>query len=176
LTLFETASETVRLKFEPTDRAKADLVREMVKQAADQIQTKLRDHSEKYATARAYVEQLHKSGELSEAQVCKFAELRKFDETAAAMSLLMDLPIGAVERALVHDTGDQILVLAKSIDFSWKRPAPFSCWMAASMPKNTSIDIRSCGGKQPGPPYSSIDCANAPRKRRRSSAPFVVAK
>jgi hypothetical protein len=36
------------------------------------------------------------------------------------MSLLMDLPIGAVERALVHDTGDQILVLAKSIDFSWK--------------------------------------------------------
>jgi arginyl-tRNA--protein-N-Asp/Glu arginylyltransferase len=62
----------------------------MVKQAADQIQTKLRDHSEKYATARAYVEQLHKSGELSEAQVCKFAELRKFDETAAAMSLLME--------------------------------------------------------------------------------------
>ena len=120
LTLFETASETVRLKFETTDRAKADLVREMIKQAADQIQTKLRDHSAKYAAARAYVEQLHKNGELSEAQVCKFAELRKFDETAAAMSLLMDLPIGAIERALVHDTGDQILVLAKSIDFSWK--------------------------------------------------------
>ena len=45
MTLLETASETVRLKFETTDRAKADLVREMVKQAADQIQTKLRDRS-----------------------------------------------------------------------------------------------------------------------------------
>ena len=34
--------------------------------------------------------------------------------------MLADLPIGAVERALVHDTGDQILILAKSIEFSWK--------------------------------------------------------
>lgn len=37
-----------------------------------------------------------------------------------ALSLLTDLPIGAIERALVHETGDQILVLTKSIDFSWK--------------------------------------------------------
>lgn len=120
LTLFESASETVRLKFETADRGKADLVREMIKQAADQIQTKLREHSTNYATARTYVEQLHRNGGLTEAEVCKFAELRKFDETAAALSLLTDLPIGAIERALVHDPGDQILVLAKSIDFSWK--------------------------------------------------------
>jgi uncharacterized protein (DUF2336 family) len=120
LTLFETASETVRLKFETADRAKAELVREMVKQAADQIQTELRAYSPSFEAARAHVEQLHKKGELNEAQVCKFAELRKFDETTAALALLTDLPIGAIERALVHDTGDQILVLTKSIDFSWK--------------------------------------------------------
>ncbi|MGA8003382.1 MAG: DUF2336 domain-containing protein [Pseudolabrys sp.] len=120
LTLFETASETVRLKFETSDRGKADLVREMIKQAADQIQTKLREYTLDFAAARAHVEQLHKNGELTEAQVCKFAELRKFDETVAALSLLADLPVGAIERALVHDTGDQILVVAKSIDLSWK--------------------------------------------------------
>jgi len=120
LTLFETASETVRLKFETADRGKADLVRSMVKQAADQIQSKLRDHSSNFAAAQAHVEQLHKNGELTDSQVCKFAELRKFDETAAALSLLAGLPIGAIERALVHNTGDQILLLAKSIDLSWK--------------------------------------------------------
>jgi hypothetical protein len=43
----------------------------MIKQAADQIQTKLRDHSSKFAEAKARVEQLHKNGELTEAQVCK---------------------------------------------------------------------------------------------------------
>ncbi|HUL87925.1 MAG TPA: DUF2336 domain-containing protein [Pseudolabrys sp.] len=119
LTLFETASETVRLNFETADRNKAELVREMIKQAADKIQTDLREHSS-FASALAYVERLHKSGELNEAQVCRFAELRKFDETAAALSLLADLPVGAIERALVHDTGDQILVIAKSIGFFWK--------------------------------------------------------
>jgi len=103
-----------------SDYYMARKVREMVKQAADQIQTQLRDHTSKFAEARAYVEQLHRDGKLDEAQVCKFAELRKFDETAAALSLLTDLPIGAIERAMVHDPGDQILVLAKSIDLSWK--------------------------------------------------------
>ncbi len=41
LTLFETASETVRLKFETADRSKTDLVRDMIKQAADQIQNSI---------------------------------------------------------------------------------------------------------------------------------------
>jgi uncharacterized protein (DUF2336 family) len=120
LTLFETASETVRVKFETADRGKTDLVRDMIRQAADQIQAKLRDRSSNFAAAQAQVEQLYKNGQLTDDQVCKFAELRKFDETAAALSLLADLPIGAIERALVHDTGDQILVLAKSIDLSWR--------------------------------------------------------
>jgi len=120
LTLFETASETVRLKFETADRSKTDLVRDMIKRAADQIQTQLRDHSPNFPAARANIEQLHTNGELTEARVYEFASRGKFDETAEALSLLADLPIGAVERALVHDTGDQILILAKSIDFSWK--------------------------------------------------------
>jgi len=120
LTLFETASETVRLKFETADRSKTDLVRDMIKRAADQIQTQLRDHSPNFPAARANIEQLHTNGELTEVCVYEFASRGKFDETAEALSLLADLPIGAVERALVHDTGDQILILAKSIDFSWK--------------------------------------------------------
>ncbi len=120
LTLFETASETVRLKFETVDRSKTELVREMIKQAADQIQTKLREHSSNFAAARAHIEQLHKNGELTEKQVFNFAVLGQFDETAVALSLLTDLPIGAIERALVHDTADQILVLAKAMNFSWK--------------------------------------------------------
>ena len=106
--------------FETVDRAKADVVQGMVRLAADQIQTRLRDNSSNFAAARAHVEQLYQRGELTEGRLCGFAELGKFDETAASMSLLTGLPIGAIERALVHDTGDQILVLAKSIDLSWK--------------------------------------------------------
>src|SRR6185437_3921056 len=59
LTLFETASEAVQRRFESADRSKADLVHEMIKQAADQLQTSLRDHSSDFASAMAHVEQLH---------------------------------------------------------------------------------------------------------------------
>jgi uncharacterized protein (DUF2336 family) len=120
LTLFESASEAVRQKFEMLDRGKADLIQGMIKQAADRIQTRLREISSDFAAARKDVEELHRRGELTESRVCDFAERGKFDETAAALCVLTDLPIGAIERALVHDTGDQILVLTKSIEFSWK--------------------------------------------------------
>jgi len=120
LTLFESASETVQRRFETADRSKADLVHEMIKRAADQLQTSLRDYSSDFATAMAHVEQLHQKGELTEQRLCRFAEGGKFDETTAALSLLTELPVGAIERALVHDTGDQLLVLAKSINLSWK--------------------------------------------------------
>jgi uncharacterized protein (DUF2336 family) len=120
LALFESASEAVKLKFETADRAKASVVQEMIRKASDQIQTQLRDRSSDFEAARAYVEQLHKDGALTEEQLCKFAQLLKFDETAAALSLLTSLPIGAIERALVHENGDQVLVLAKSVGLSWE--------------------------------------------------------
>src|SRR5689334_15332216 len=120
LMLFETASEVVQRRFEAADRSKADLVREMIRQAADQLQTSLRDHSSDFAVATAYVEQLHQNGELTEHRLCSFAESGKFNEITAALSLLVGLPVGAIERALVHDTGDQLLVLAKSINLSWR--------------------------------------------------------
>jgi len=120
LTLFESASEIVQRRFEAADRSKADLVHEMIKQAADQLQTSLRDHSSDFAVAMAHIEQLHQKGQLTEQRLRRFAESGKFDETTAALSLLTELPVGAIERALVHDTGDQLLVLAKSIDLSWK--------------------------------------------------------
>jgi uncharacterized protein (DUF2336 family) len=119
LTMFATASEAVRTKLEAADRGKAALVRDIIKQAADHIQLQAREHSPEFAAAQATVQQLHHTGGLTETRLCEFAKAGKFDETAVALSLLSDLPIGAIERALVHDHTDQMLVLAKSIDLSW---------------------------------------------------------
>lgn len=119
LTLFATASEAVRLKLEAADRGKAALVSDMVKQASDKLQTQARERSSEFAIAQAQVRLLQQSGELTEDRLREFAEASKFDETAVALSLLCDLPVGAVERALVHDHDDQVLVVAKSIGLSW---------------------------------------------------------
>ena len=119
LTLFEAASEAVRVKLEAADRAKTTLIRDMVKRASDKIQAQARERSPTFLEAQAIVQSLHQAGELNEDRLREFAQNGKFDETAVALSLLCDLPIGATERALVLDHSDQVLVLVKSIGLSW---------------------------------------------------------
>jgi uncharacterized protein (DUF2336 family) len=119
LSLFAAASEEVQKQLEIADRRKVELYRYLVAQAKNQIQTKMREGSSSYATARRYVEPLHRSGELSEVHLLAFAQDGKFDEVTIAMSLLCDLPIEQIERAIVHQQTDHLLVLAKAIGLSW---------------------------------------------------------
>ena len=119
LTLFETASEAVRLKLEAADRAKAAIIRDMVKQASDKIQKQTRERSPEFLAAQAKVQSLHQAGVLNEDRLREFAHAASFEETAVALSLLADLPIGAIERALVLDHSDQVLVLARAIGLAW---------------------------------------------------------
>lgn len=119
LALFAAASEAVRRQFEAADRKKAGLIQGMLKQASDQIQAKTRELSSDFASADAQVRLLNQSGGLNEHRLREFASAGRFDETAIALSLMCAVPLGAVERALVHDGADQILMLAKSIELSW---------------------------------------------------------
>jgi uncharacterized protein (DUF2336 family) len=119
LKLFAEASEAVRLKLEAADRRKANVVRDLVAQASNQIQTEARDRSATYATARAQVLSLHASGRLTVDQLETFARAGKFEETTIALSLMCVLSIGLIERSMVRDQWEQIVVLAKSIGLSW---------------------------------------------------------
>ena len=120
LNLFQSASDSVRLKLEGADPRKADLIRDMVAHASDQIQARTREGSAEFAAAQALVETLHKAGKLSETQLCDFARTGKFDETVVAISLLCEMPVGVIERAIVSDDTDQLMVLVKSVGMSWE--------------------------------------------------------
>ena len=104
---------------EATDRRKAELIREMVTKASNEIQTIVREKSAGYAEAYSHVENLFKSKKLNEETLAAFARERKFDETAVSLSMLCDLPIGLIERAFVQKWSEQLLVIAKAIDLSW---------------------------------------------------------
>jgi len=119
LRLFATASEAVRSKLEAADRGKAVLIGDMVKQASEQIQEQARNLSADFAAAQAKVQALHAAGALTEGQLREFAKSAQFDEAAVALSLLSKFPIGTIERVLVHDSSDQLLLLAKSTGLSW---------------------------------------------------------
>jgi uncharacterized protein (DUF2336 family) len=140
LALFSTASVAVRSSLEVADRAKAVLIRDMVKQAADRTQTKMREHYPGFLRAKAHVHQLFHSRALTEDRLREFAEAGQFDETVVALALLIDLPIGAIERTLVpdQDHGDQILLLARSINLSWETTRALLIMQSPNGSKNRS--------------------------------------
>jgi uncharacterized protein (DUF2336 family) len=120
LSLFAAASEDVQKQLETADRQKVQLYRYLVAQAKSQIQTEIRENSSSYAQARPHVEALHRSGDLNGDRLASFAQAGKFDEVTIALSLLCDLPVGHIERAVVHHRADHLMVLAKAIGLSWE--------------------------------------------------------
>jgi uncharacterized protein (DUF2336 family) len=119
LTLFAQASEAVRHSLEAADLARGGLLQEVIAQASNRLQTGLREVSTVYSSAREHVVALQREGKLDEAQLAAFASAGRFDEATIALSLMADLPIGMIERAIANQRTEQILVLAKAIGLGW---------------------------------------------------------
>jgi uncharacterized protein (DUF2336 family) len=117
--LFVDASEAVKSQLVEADPRRADLIKSMVAQATDEIQTKARAGSSDFAQASQEVRELNAAGKLNEERLIVFADEGSFDKIVAALSLMCDVPLGAVERSFVQNQTEQIVVLARALDFSW---------------------------------------------------------
>jgi uncharacterized protein (DUF2336 family) len=120
LKLFVQASEMLRSRLEGADPRRAAAIRAAVAEASDAVQATARAGSHEHAQAAAHVRSLHSLGQLDETRLQEFARDGHFDRTAAALSILCELPIGLVERALVQSEPEQILVMTKAVDLSWE--------------------------------------------------------
>jgi uncharacterized protein (DUF2336 family) len=171
LQLFTRASEAVRSKFASADPRKAALIRGMVASASDQIQTKARDTDVRYAAARAHVESLRAAGRLDEAQLAAFARDGNFDAAAVALSIMTDLPIGPVERAIVNDRPEQVFILTKALGFTWETTEAILMLHAGSGDAPTR-DLEACRAT-----FARLQAATATkalhfyRLRERAAAP-----
>jgi uncharacterized protein (DUF2336 family) len=119
LKLLSTASKAVRIALEGAHPEHADEIQHVVAKVATEIQTKAVAHSRDYAAARARIETLRSSGRLGEGHIAAFAQAGKFEDTAVVLATLSTLPIDVVERVLVHDRVETILIVAKAMDLSW---------------------------------------------------------
>jgi uncharacterized protein (DUF2336 family) len=120
LALFAQASEAVRQKLEAAGGGNGGALQGVIAQASIRIQTDIREASAVYADARARVLALRQAGELDQAKLMTFAAEGRFDEASIALSLMADLPIGMIERAIANRKTEQILVLAKAIGLGWE--------------------------------------------------------
>jgi uncharacterized protein (DUF2336 family) len=119
LRLLSTASKAVRLALEAAHPGHASEIKNVVANVATAIQTKAAATSRDYAAARSLVEAMRTLGRLGESDVEAFARAGKFEETAAALAALSALPIDVIERAMVQDRSETILLVSKAIGLSW---------------------------------------------------------
>ena len=120
LRLFAEASAIVRVKLETADPRRASIIHGVVAEITNSIQNTAREQSHAFQAAHAHVTSLHAKGGLDAGKLKEFANEQKFDETAVALSLLCDLPIGFVERGLVQERSDLVLIFAKSLGLDWE--------------------------------------------------------
>jgi uncharacterized protein (DUF2336 family) len=119
LKLVERASVAVRQKLAAADPAAAGAIRDVIAEIDGSIRAASRRASTDYAAARLEVEALQQAGRLGEPEVYAYADARKFEETAVALSLVTGAPIDLVERAMLDDNPDMAVILSKVAGFSW---------------------------------------------------------
>ena len=117
--LLTTASKAVRIALEATHPQNANEIQHVVVEVVTAFQAKAAAASRDFVEARALVESLQKAGKLGEAEVKSFARAGKFEETAVALASLSALPVEVVERAMVQDREETVLIIVKAIGFSW---------------------------------------------------------
>lgn len=118
--LLTKASQAVRLKLEAANRDSASEIRQKVAEIATAIQVSASVGSRNYVAACARAQSLRASGCLSENDVETSAREGRFEDTVAALALLSDLPPDLVERAVVHDRAETILIIVKAAGLSWR--------------------------------------------------------
>ena len=117
--LIEKASDAARRKLAAASPVAAAELRRVLDEVAARMKAEAAPPPRNYAAAKALMAQMRKSAELDEKDIRAFAQAGKFEETVVALSLLGNIPIGAVEAIFEHDKSDMCLVLARAAGLSW---------------------------------------------------------
>jgi hypothetical protein len=119
LRLLDTASANVRARLLAQNPDSGSVVESAVEEVGHSIRDKIVPDEFNYAAARPRVEALHRAGQLNEAAIGQYAGERKFEETVIGLSLLCEVSIDVVERALLSAGSEVLLILVKLAGFSW---------------------------------------------------------
>src|ERR1700761_7024228 len=117
--LISKASDEVKARLERERPDLASQVRSTVIDVTGLFQAKFGPATKNYFTAKRTVGKLHELGQLDKDKLFEFAHSLKLEETTVAMSLLCELPLDVVERALFDKNREVILILARALDLSW---------------------------------------------------------
>jgi uncharacterized protein (DUF2336 family) len=118
--LFIDASDAARIKLESIDPKRGKVIREVIAGISQEMQGKARGDSREYQVATETIKRINSEGRLDNLALKQFARANKFDEVAVALSMMCDLPIEVIERGLVQDRSEVVVVVAKAAGLDWE--------------------------------------------------------
>jgi len=120
LKLLENASASVRARLEAINPQAADAIRGTVDEVATAMQREARDTSREHAVAARNASHRSNCGSsVTEANVHAPAHAQEFEKTVIALAKLGRFSIDLVERALLDEGSEIVLLLAKAAGCSW---------------------------------------------------------
>ena len=119
LKLLEAASATVRARLEAANPEAAAAIRDSVDDVATTMQREVRKTSRAHALAVREAKRRFNVRPITEASVHGPAHAQDFDKTVVALARLGVFSVDLVERALLDEGEDMLLLLAKAAGCSW---------------------------------------------------------
>jgi uncharacterized protein (DUF2336 family) len=117
--LIAKASDDVKKRLERERPAMIDQIQSSVSDITGELQSKFGPVSRSYFVAKRVVATQHRQGNLNENSISLYARSHKLDEVTIGLSLLCALPGDVIERAVLDQKREMLLILAKALDFSW---------------------------------------------------------
>jgi uncharacterized protein (DUF2336 family) len=119
LKLLEAASAKVRAKLEASNPQMVAAIRDSVDDVATAMQREVRKGSRAHAVAVREAKRRFNVRPITEASVHGPAHVQDFEKTVVALARLGVFPVDLVERALLDEGEDMLLLLAKAAGCSW---------------------------------------------------------
>ena len=118
--LLEAASETVRAKLEVENPGAKRDIQLVVSDITNQVRTEATTQSLEYAAAQVFVKSLHQAEQLDAAKLDEFARANRLEEVVCGLSLMSEMPIDLVERAVFDADTKTLLVLSRAVGLPWE--------------------------------------------------------
>ena len=132
--LLAKASASVRAKLEAAHPAVRGEVGRVVAEVADRIAAEAGESEPDGATARAHMDALRRRGQLDDGRMEAIAKVGRFEEIAAALAVMSELPLEFVERAMKQERAEMVLIIAKAIALSWSTVKAILCARVGGRP------------------------------------------
>jgi len=117
--IIKKASDAVRTRLERAQPNIALEIRQTIAEVTGVIRATSAHGSYDYSKAEKHVKSLHAAGRLGANEVEAFAKARQIEEITAALAVVGDLPIEVVERAMMQDRAEPLIIVARAIGLPW---------------------------------------------------------